>query len=168
MDRSEQLQRVQGLMVFLSAGAHGLEVLLGRGAAAITFRAGRAAGLRADVARKETDLPKALDAVWEEMCKIGMRWPFEPYKKAADSELVTQDSDGNRKMQLVFRNCMVRSSLFRYGHPQKLSLCHMNHGLFCGLLEHVCGSRCNLEIDHAGENACIKTLTLFASRGGKS
>lgn len=167
MNNKEQLQRLQGLMVFLAAGANGLEVLLGRGAAGITFRAGRSTGLKGNVERKEKDVLKALDGVWEEMTRIGMRWPFEPYKKEADAQLITTDEDGNRKMQLVFRHCMVRSALFRYGHPQKLSLCHMNHGLFCGLMEKICGSRCNLEIDHAGENACIKTLTVYADKSAK-
>ena len=47
---------------------------------------------------------------------------------------------------------MVRCALFRYGHPQKLSLCLMNHGLFCGLLEKIHGGSANLDILHAGEN----------------
>ena len=36
----------------------------------------------------------------------------------------------------------------------------MNHGLFCGLLEKIHGKRANLEIIHAGENACLKVLTV--------
>jgi predicted hydrocarbon binding protein len=161
MEVNEQLQRVQGQMVFLASAAHGLEKLLGRGAPSITFRAGRGAGLKVEVQQQETgDLLKALDLVWDEMCRIGMRWAFEPYKKASDAEMMTKSADGKTEMKLVFRNCMVRSALFRYGHPQKLSLCHMNHGLFCGLLEKVYGKRANLEIIHAGENACIKLLTI--------
>ena len=67
---------------------------------------------------------------------------------------------GGVKMKLVFRNCQVRSTLFRYGYPQKLSLCLMNHGVFCGLLDQIHGVRSNLEILHAGENACLKLLTV--------
>jgi predicted hydrocarbon binding protein len=161
MEVNEQLQRVQGQMVFLASAAHGLEKLLGRGAPSITFRAGRSAGLKVEVQKQETgDLLKALDLVWDEMCRIGMRWAFEPYKKAAEAEMITADEEGRSQLKLVFRNCMVRSALFRYGHPQKLSLCHMNHGLFCGLLEKIYGKRANLEIIHAGENACIKLLTV--------
>jgi predicted hydrocarbon binding protein len=160
MDQNPQLQNLQGLMVFLASASNGLEHLLGRGAPSITFRAGRTAGLKLDVQQEEKeDLVKALDHVWDEMCRIGMKWAFEPYKKASESELITEE-DGKLHMKLVFRNCMVRSSLFRYGHPQKLSLCMMNHGLFCGLLEKVYGARANLEILHAGENACIKLLTV--------
>lgn len=160
MSEREQLQQLQGLMVFLSSGANGLEELLGRGAPSITYRAGRSTGLKAPIERQEKeDIIKALDCVWNEMCRIGMRWAFEPYKRAAEPQLITHE-EGKTKLKLVFRNCMVRSSLFRYGHPQRLSLCLMNHGLFCGLLENIYGARANLDILHAGENACIKLLTV--------
>ena len=154
------LHRVQGLMVFLASAANGLEEMLGRGAGSVTFRAGRQKGLETPVEQTEKeDLLKALDMVWDEMCRIGMRWAFEPYKRSGESELITEE-DGKLHMKLVFKNCMVRSALFRYGHPQKLSLCLMNHGLFCGLLEQIYGARATLDIIHAGENACLKLLTV--------
>lgn len=160
MDANKQLQQVQGLMVFLASASNGLEALLGRGAPSITFRAGRSTGVKLKVKQQEkNDLLKALELVWDEMCRIGMRWAFEPYKKQAEPDLITR-SGSETQLKLVFRNCMVRSSLFRYGHPQRMSLCMMNHGLFCGLLEQIHGGRANLEILHAGENACIKLLTV--------
>jgi hypothetical protein len=152
-------------MVFLSAAANGLEEILGRGAGSVTFRAGRMAGLNHEVQTKEgNDLIKALDLVWDEMCRIGMRWAFEPYQRSDQPSLITEEN-GTQTLNLVFRNCMVRSSLFRYGHPQQLSLCLMNHGLFCGLVEQVYGGRANLEILHAGENACLKVLTVTRTGG---
>lgn len=160
MTQSEQLQNVQGLMVFLAAMAKGLEEVLGRGAGAITYRAGRTGGRKAAVAAEHPDdLLKALDQVWEEMCRLGMRWHYEPYQPAGQAELIERDG-GKAKLHLVFDNCMVRCALFRHGHPQKLSLCLMNHGLFCGLVEKIHGGSANLEILHAGENACLKVLTV--------
>jgi predicted hydrocarbon binding protein len=157
---NEELEHLQGLMVFLASTADGLEEVLGRGAGSITYRAGRQAGLKRTVkATERDDLLKALDLVWDEMCEIGMRWAFEPYKKSGADKLITEEG-GRKQLQLVFRNCMVRCALFRYSHPQRLSLCLMNHGLFCGLLEQVYGKRANLEILHAGENACLKVLTV--------
>jgi predicted hydrocarbon binding protein len=157
---NKDLEHLQGLMVFLASTANGLEEVLGRGAGSVTYRAGRQSGLKREVKATETgDLLKALDLVWDEMCDIGMRWKFEPYRRQADGSFVTVE-DGKQKMQLVFRNCMVRCALFRYGHPQRLSLCLMNHGLFCGLLEKIYGKRANLDIVHAGENACLKVLTV--------
>ncbi len=154
------LQRLQGLMVYLASSANGLELLLGRGAPSITFRAGRTTGLKAKVQQQErSDLLKALAALDAEYKRLNVEWPFEVYKKKADASPIYQE-DGKTKVKLVFRHCMVRSSLFRYGHPQKLSLCMMNHGLFCGLLEQIYGQKADLEIIHAGENACLKVLTL--------
>lgn len=154
------LQRLHGLMVFLASAANGLELLLGRGAPSVTFRAGRGTGLKVKVQQQEkSDLLKALNVLTDEMKRIGIEWPFEVYKKKTDASAITQEG-GKTKVKLVFRHCMVRSSLFRYGHPQKQSLCMMNHGLFCGLLEQIYGVKANLDIIHAGENACIKELTL--------
>lgn len=160
MQDTEGRQHAQGLMVFLASVSNGLEDVLGRGAGGITFRAGKTTGLKQQVAVRDPDnLDHALELVWDEMCRIGMRWAFEPYKLAAEPTLV-KTADGRVQMKLVFRNCLVRSALFRYGHPQKLSLCLMNHGLFCGLLEKIHGGKANLEILHAGENACLKLLTV--------
>jgi hypothetical protein len=160
MTANAELEHLQGLMVFLGSAANGLEELLGRGAGSVTFRAGRMTGLRTEVeASEQGDLLTALDLVWDEMCRIGMRWAFEPYKRNGEPKLITQ-KDGKLQVELVFRNCMVRSSLFRYGHPQRLSLCLMNHGLFCGLVEKIYGQPADLEIIHAGENACLKLLTV--------
>ena len=153
-------------MVFLASAANGLEEMLGRGAGSVTFRAGRLTGLQTPVQRKESsDLLRALDLVWEEMCRIGMRWAFKPYKSSGDSSLIIEE-DGELKIKLVFGNCLVRSSLFRYAHPQRLSLCLMNHGLFCGLVEQISGRQANLDIIHAGENACLKLLTISSKEAG--
>lgn len=160
MTQSHSLQSLHGMMVFLGGAANGLEDLLGRGAPGITYRAGRSRGLKQAVSRSEPDdLERALEAVWEEMCVIGMRWAFEPYHRTGEPKIVVGD-DGVTRLHLVFRNCLVRNTLFRYGYPQRLSLCLMNHGLFCGLLERIHGRRSNLEILHAGENACLKLLTV--------
>lgn len=160
MGTTEKLKEVQGLSVFLASVASGLEEVLGDGAGAITYRAGRSSGRKTEVAaRDDQDLLKALDLVWDEMCRLGMRWHFEPYRPPGQADLVVHE-DGVTKVHLVFDNCMVRCALFRYGHPQKLSLCLMNHGLFCGLLEKIHGGSANLDILHAGENACLKLLTV--------
>lgn len=160
MTQKVSLETLHGMMVFLGGAANGLEKLLGRGAPGITYRAGRASGLKQKVSRSEPDdLDRALEAVWNEMCAIGMRWAFEVYHRKGEQKVIT-DENGLTKVHLVFRNCLVRNTLFRYGYPQRLSLCLMNHGLFCGLIEQIHGRRANLDIIHAGENACIKLLTL--------
>ncbi len=159
MEVNETREKLQGLMVFMAALSHGLEEVLGRGAAPITFRAGRTIGLKAEVGTKETDVPKALELVNQELLKRGINWEYKLWKPKGESDFF-YDKDGKSAAKLVFNNCMVRCSLFRYSHEQKTSLCLMNHGLFCGFLQNITGKKVELDIIHAGENACIKELTI--------
>ena len=159
-DTAELTRRVQGLMVFLGSLTDSLESSVGRGAKAVCSRAGRKAGLNTEVKKKETDLLDALEVVRQEMLDMGINWPFTPYKRGSETDLVT-NSDGIQEVQLPFQNCIVRCTLFRYGFPQGMSLCETKHGLFCGLFEKIYGARAKLEISHAGENACLLTLKVF-------
>jgi predicted hydrocarbon binding protein len=159
MDITRQRGELQGLLVLMGSLAHGLETVLGRGAATVTFRAGRTLGLKAKVRERTTDVEHGLELLGQELAAAGIVWPFELWKpEAAPSYFYTKDD--RRAAKLVFRNCMVRCSLFRYGHEQKQSLCLMNHGLFCGYLQQILGKRVDLEILHAGENACLKELVI--------
>ena len=159
MHSAEKLNELQGLLVLMASLSHGLEKVLGRGAAPITFRAGKTLGMKAQVASTSEDVPAALDLLKVELSAAGIEWPFEMWKPAGQSDFI-YDKDGKTAVKLVFRNCMVRCSLFRYGHEQKQSLCMMNHGLFCGYLQRILGKRADLEIVHAGENACLKELVI--------
>ena len=165
-DTTELTHRVQGLMVFLGSLTDSLETSVGRGAKAVCARAGRKTGLKTEVKKTERDLLDALEAVRQEMLDMGINWPFSPYKKGSEPELVTH-SDGIREVHLPFHNCIVRCTLFRYGFPQGMSLCETKHGLFCGLFEKVYGSRAKLDITHAGENACLLKLKVFEGSGRK-
>jgi predicted hydrocarbon binding protein len=156
---AEKYGELQGLMVFMASLSHGLETVLGRGAATITYRAGRKVGLEADVSERASDPIAALAVLDRELRKMGIVWPFEAWKPEGESELVYR-KDGKTGLKLVFRNCMIRCALFRYSHEQKQSLCMMNHGFFCGCLQKITGKKAELEILHAGENACFKELLL--------
>ena len=159
MEVNVKREELQGLLVFMSSLSHAMEKVLGRGAAPITFRAGRTIGLKSEVDKKSTDVTEALDLVGQELLKRGINWEYELWKPASESSFFYKVDD-KEAAKLVFRNCMIRCSLFRYSHEQKTSLCMMNHGLFCGFLQNITGKRANLDIIHAGENACIKELTL--------
>lgn len=163
MQTTEKLKYLQGSMMFLASIANGLEELVGRGAPSVTFRAGRTTGLKVEVAKKETDLLKAFDVVQRELHRMGIRWDFETYKKKSDPELTAQEEDETH-LRLVFRNCMVRSCQFYYGHPQKNSLCMLQHGIFCGILQRVYGAWADYDPIHSGENACIGMLKVKARR----
>ena len=159
MEDNKIRDELHGLMVFMASLSHGLENVLGRGASPITFRAGRTIGLKAEVGETTSDVDKALDLVGKELLSRGINWEYETWKPAGTSSAY-YDKDGKTAAKLVFRNCMVRCSLFRYSHEQKTSLCMMNHGLFCGFLQKITGKKAELDILHAGENACIKELVL--------
>jgi len=151
--------KLDGLLVILGSLAHGLEHVLGRGAATVTFRAGRKIGLKSTINEKNEELTKALEILQRELERNGIQWPFEIWKPH-DAEQAIYSKDGGIATKLVFRNCMVRCALFRYSHAQQQSLCMMNHGVFCGYLQNIIGKRVGLEIIHAGENACLKELTI--------
>jgi predicted hydrocarbon binding protein len=161
MSANEKTQRVQGLMMFLGALSDGLESVAGRGAEAVCFRSGRVVGLKRQVAQKETDIFKSLEVVREEMQEMGINWSFDAhYKRQSDPDLVAR-KEGYRDIDLPFRNCMVRCTLFRYGFPQGKALCQTKHGLFCGLFQNIYGAKTHLGIVHAGENACLLKLKIY-------
>lgn len=159
METNEQLHQVQGMMVYLCSLAHGLEVLLGRGSESVCFRAGRNVGLGHKIAAKEPDLVKAIAAVQTEMQSMGINWPISPFQKSTEPDLVT-DNDGIKEVKLAVQNCIVRCTLARYGFHQKGSICQTKHGMFCGLLDQIHGSKSTMGIIHAGENGCMLKLMI--------
>lgn len=161
MSIEQKRGELQGLQVLMASISHGLETVLGRGAAPITFRAGRTIGCKATVGEHTTDVLQALEVVDRELVRAGIRWPFELWKPDQATDFFYAKNGGSAA-KIVFRNCLVRSALFRYSHEQKQSLCLMNHGFFCGYLQNVLGKRVDLDIIHAGENACLKELVIHA------
>lgn len=153
-------EELQGLMVFAGSLAYGLEQTLGRGASSINFRAGRNFGIKADVSRKTTDLVEALDILKDALAARGINWELKLWKPSTDANYV-YEVDGKPAIKLSFHNCMVRCALFRFSHEQKLSMCQMEMGLLCGLMEKITGRKATLKVLHAGENACFKELVLL-------
>lgn len=150
---------LQGLLVLMASLSEGLETVLGRGAGTVTFRAGRTFGLSRKARRTTSDPIEALELLGQELKDAGIEWPFEIWKPSQQSSTVVREN-GKTSLKLVFRHCIIRCALFRYGHEQKQSLCLMNHGVFCGQLQSILGRRADLEILHAGDSACLKTLVI--------
>lgn len=154
---------LQETMSLLAALAANVEASIGRPANAMAFVAGKKLGQRfaADVPHTD-DLESALGQVGKVLHANDCLWSFEPWKPHAQGSLVTANRDGSEDIMLVFRDCMIRQSLFRYGHVQKGSLCYMMYGFFSGALEKIMGRKSELEIVHAGQNACLKRLRIKA------
>lgn len=152
---------LQETMNFMAALSAGIEPILGRGANSMTMSAGRNLGrkLSADATRT-TDLIEAVDVVRKVLEENSCLWGFEPFKARGQQEYITLNEAGDQQLMLVFRDCMIRQALLRFGHAQEGSLCNMMYGFFAGALETIMGKRTTLEIKHAGENACLKVLTV--------
>jgi predicted hydrocarbon binding protein len=154
---------LQETMNFMAALSAGIEPILGRGANSMTMSAGRSLGRKFSASARQTDdLLEAVDEVRKILAANNCLWGFEPFKPQGQDGYVTKNDKGERQMLLVFRDCMIRQALLRFGHPQQGSLCNMMYGFFAGALEAIMGKKATLDIRHAGENACLKVLTVEA------
>ena len=157
--QSERLM-LQEAMNFLGAIASGIEAAVGDPANSISYVAGEKLGMRfSEHAPKTDDMGTALEEVRQVLQENNCLWHFEMFKPKAQSELVLSTEAGEEVM-LVFRDCMIRQSLFMFGHQQKGSLCNMMFGFFSGALKNIMGRSSQLTIIHAGQNACYKRLTV--------
>jgi len=158
MQSNPKRDELHGLMVFLACLSHGLEATLGRGAKSVVYRAGVKVGAQTDPEEKSEDPVRAVELVQRELIRKGIAWEVAPWKPASAEQYV-YEKEGRLALKIVCRNCVIRCALFRYGHEQQGSLCNLNQGEFCGIFQKITGKAANLEIVHAGENACLKELT---------
>lgn len=154
---------LQETMNFMAALSAGIEPILGRGANSMTMSAGRNLGRKfSEQANRTGDLLEAVDEVRKVLMENNCLWNFELFKEQGQADFISVNEKGESQILLVFRDCMIRQALFRFGHPQYGSLCNMMTGFFIGALETIMAKKTNLEIRHAGENACLKVLTVQA------
>ena len=157
MGAREMQQRTQGLMMFLGALADQLEDIMGTRAEDRCFQSGEKAAMKYSAQKSCSDVRETLHAVHSEMKRIGINWPFD----INYHQIIAPQSDPEQGWIIPFRNCATRCTLFRYGFPQGKALCQTKHGFFCGLFERISGRQADLEILHAGENACLLRLKLL-------
>ncbi len=158
METNSKRLALQDAMVFLGAIASGTEQAIGESANSISYLAGVNLGKKMSEGETRTaDIQEALDATRQVLENNDYLWLFEAFQTHDQESLVQENEEGTQVM-LVFRDCMIRQSLFRFGHPQKGSLCNMMYGFFAGALQNIMGRESSLEIVHAGENACYKKL----------
>ena len=129
-------------MNFMAALSAGIEPILGRGANSMTMSAGRNLGRKfSEGASQTNDLLEAVAEVRRILVNNNCLWNFEPFKPVGQDQLITINDQGQSQMLLVFRDCMIRQSLFRFGHAQQGSLCNMMYGFFAGALESIMGKK---------------------------
>ena len=157
---ADQRAKLQQAMIFLGAISSGMEQAVGESANSISYLAGKNLGKKlSDGVERTDDIEKALTATRNVLAENNYLWMFETFKPHDRREMV-QKVEGGSEVMLVFRDCMIRQSLFRFGHAQKGSLCNMMFGFFAGALQNVMGRESTLEIVHSGENACYKRLVI--------
>jgi predicted hydrocarbon binding protein len=151
---------LQEAMTFLGALAAGIEQAIGESANSISYLAGKRLGMKfSHDAPITDDIEQALVTVRGILQKNNCLWQFESFKPHDRPQLI--ETIGNAdEILLVFRDCMIRQSLFKFGHHQKGSLCNMMFGFFSGALLNIMGHDSTLEILHAGENGCFKKLII--------
>jgi hypothetical protein len=160
-DTAQKRLRLQHLMVFLGSVSDATEKVFGSSAGLMNARAAKQLGVRAVAGRAKVaagDLVAAVVEADSALADIGLMWRVEPWKKQGQRDFLFKEG-GKTRLKVVFRDCLVRDSLFHYGHPQGEALCQMAHGYYAGLVEGIAGSRVELLLVHAGENACLKELT---------
>lgn len=146
-DVLKKRRTLQETMNFMAALSAGIEPILGRGANSMTMSAGRNLGRKFSAeARRTGDLLEAIGEVRNILVANNCLWGFEPFKPQGQAEFITVNEQGESQILLVFRDCMIRQALFRFGHPQQGSLCNMMYGFFAGALETIMGRKTTLEI----------------------
>jgi predicted hydrocarbon binding protein len=155
-------------MNFLGAISSGIEDAVGQSANGITYVAGKELGKRfAEGATRTDDLDSALAQVRSILLQNQCYLQFEAFQPS-DRESMVRETEEGEEILLVFRDCMIRQTLFLYGHEQKGSLCNMLFGFFAGAVEMIMGRQSTLEVLHAGENACLKRLLILRRGPGES
>jgi hypothetical protein len=156
----QKIDTLHNVAYFIGALASACEKNLGKGSMSVCALAGKKFGAEVMTDSPATDDPiKAISILSDALRKKGIVWDFEPF--TGDQNTIINEDGGRKKIRLVFSTCMVRNALFRYSHEQKQSLCYMAHGVFAGAMEKVLtGCKADLEIIHAGPNACLKELSL--------
>jgi predicted hydrocarbon binding protein len=153
-------------MNFLGALASGIEHAIGESANGISYLAGKRLGMQFSQGASTTDdIVDALGTIRDVLVKFNCLWHFEPFKPHGRETLVISSGDSD-EILIVYRDCMIRQSLFSFGHAQKGSLCNMMNGFFAGAIKNIMGCDSSLEILHAGENGCLKKLTVNRNSRG--
>ena len=149
-----ELKMLMRLAYILDVSAEGV---LGKGAPAMMYQAGRDAGVRQGPASLSTDdFEQALHAVLEEGEDV---WSFERWSDPGqEGEWI--ESNGRRSTWLVFRRCPLMSLTHTVGSRPGGLLCQASHGYMAGCMERSLGSRVDMRINHCGPRACKVLLEM--------
>ncbi len=139
--------------IFDSAG----ENVLGKGALAMMYQAGRDAGSsQREPFGRCADVEEALRMVLMEGDDI---WLFEAWQEPGAEDVWTE-ANGRSRAFFVFRRCPLLSLARNAGSVPGGILCHTLHGYIAGSLENIVGRRVDVRVAHCGPRACKLLLEL--------
>lgn len=165
MDQTDDItikrNMLQETMNFTAALAYGMEQTMGLGAHGMARVGGMKLGVQfAAKAKKTENVLEALEEVRRILHENNCHWDFSILEPQGEAKKRLKVEPGELNIFLVFKDCMIRQSLFCFGHQQKGSLCRMMYGFFSGAIESITGKKAELEVLHAGQNACLKRLRI--------
>jgi predicted hydrocarbon binding protein len=149
-----QLKTLMKLSFVLDAAGEGI---LGKGAPAMMYQAGRDAGsARHDTSARSDDVDEALALVLTEGDDV---WLFERWQEPC-REGLWMDNGDRQSTWLLFRRCPLITLAKKAGTNQGGILCQALHGYIAGSMENVMGRRVDIKVGHCGPRACKLLLEL--------
>jgi predicted hydrocarbon binding protein len=149
-----QLKTLMKLSFILDTAGEGI---LGKGAPAMMYQAGRDAGsAQRDTSARSDDVDEALALVLTEGDEV---WSFERWQEPGAEGLWMENGD-RRSTWLLFRRCPLISLAKKAGTNQGGLLCQALHGYIAGSMEDVMRRRVDIKVGHCGPRACKLLLEL--------
>lgn len=149
-----QLKTLMKLSFILDTAGEGI---LGKGAPAMMYQAGRDAGsAQRDTSARSDDVDEALALVLTEGDEV---WSFERWQEPGAEGLWMENGD-RQSTWLLFRRCPLISLAKKAGTNQGGLLCQALHGYIAGSMEDVMGRRVDIKVGHCGPRACKLLLEL--------
>ncbi len=143
-----QLESLMQLLYILDAAGEGV---LGKGAPAMMYQAGRDEGIIQGATDDRTDdIEEALSMVFFGGDDV---WRVERWKEPGRDDYWMED--GNvRSRWLIFRMCPLLELSKRSGSTLGGLLCQALHGYTAGSMESIMGCRVEMRVGHCGPGAC--------------
>ncbi len=149
-----QLKSLMHLLYIMDATGEGV---LGKGAPAMMYQAGRDEGIiQGATAGRTEDIEEALSMVLSGGDDV---WQVERWKEPGRDDYWMEE--GNvRSTWLIFRMCPLLELSKRAGSTLGGLLCQALHGYTAGLMESIVGCRVEMRVGHCGPGACKVLLEM--------
>ena len=142
-----QLKTLMRLVYILDAAGEGV---LGKGAPAMMYQAGRDAGIKARAPGVSDDLEEAFSMVLTEGEEV---WHIERWQDPGQEE-PWMDGGNCRSTWIIFRRCPLLSLARHVGSSPGGLLCQALHGFMAGSMERIMKRRVDHRVEHCGPRAC--------------